>query len=211
MPKTKDFFFYRPTDGHGLPEDPVPAIVAPRPIGWISTCEPNGSLNLAPYSYFNIFNLDPPILGFACVGTKDTLRNVERTGEFAWSLVTRDLAPAMHKTSETVPPEEDEFALAGLTPAPSRLITIPRVAESPVSFECRLSQILQLQTSGGARVKTWLVFGEVLGVHIMRKMLKDGLYDTASHHPVLCGGDSSDLYFDITPETVFRIFRDIQQ
>lgn len=208
MAKTKDFLFYRPTDGHGLLEDPVPAIIAPRPIGWISTCEPNGSLNLAPYSYFNVFSLNPPIIGFSCVGSKDTLHNVERTGEFAWSLVTRDLAQAMHKTSETVPPEEDEFKLAGLTPAASKLISIPRVAESPVSFECRLSQILQLQTSGGAKLKAWVVFGEVLGVHILRKLIKDGIYDTAAQHPVLCGGDASDMYFEITPENVFRLFRE---
>jgi len=132
-----DIYFYEPRQGHGLPRDPFNALVAPRPIGWISSRGADGVLNLAPYSFFNAFNYHPPIIGFSSIGYKDSVRNIEATGEFGWSLVTRPLAEAMNQTSAQVPPEVDEFALTGLTPAPSRLIQVPRVAESPVSFECR--------------------------------------------------------------------------
>ena len=119
--------FYEPRLGHGLPHDPFNAIVGPRPIGWISTRAPDGGLNLAPYSFFSAFNYVPPIIGFASIGAKDTLRNIEATGEFGWSLATQPLAEAMNQTSASVPPETDEFVLAGLTPAPSHLIRAPRV------------------------------------------------------------------------------------
>ncbi|MBC8058928.1 MAG: flavin reductase family protein, partial [Rhizobiales bacterium] len=137
--------FYEPRLGHGLPHDPFNAIVGPRPIGWISSMNAQGGLNLAPYSFFNAFNYTPPIVGFASLGQKDTLRNVQATREFAWNLVTRPLAEAMNASCASVPPEVSEFDLAGLTPAASRVIAAPRVAESPVSFECRVTQIVQLQ------------------------------------------------------------------
>ena len=171
--------FYEPRSGHRLPHDPFNAIVGPRPIGWISSHSPAGSLNLAPYSFFNAFNYTPPIVGFASIGYKDTVRNIEQTGEFAWNLATRPLAEAMNQTCAAVPPEVSEFELAGLTPAPSRVISVPRVQESPVSFECRTTQIVQLQGADGAKVPTWLVLGEVVAVHIAQRLLKDGVYDTA--------------------------------
>ena len=130
--------FYEPAQGHGLPHDPFNAIVGPRPIGWISSRSSEGSLNLAPYSFFNGFNYTPPIVGFASVGWKDSVENIQATGEFVWNLATRPLAEAMNASSAAVGPEVDEFALAGLTPAASRLVAAPRVAESPVSFECKL-------------------------------------------------------------------------
>ena len=107
---------YEPRKGHGLPHDPFNAIVGPRPIGWISTCNAQGALNLAPYSFFNAFNYVPPIVGFASIGAKDTLRNIEETGEFVCNLATRDLAEAMNQTCAAVAPEVNEFELAGLTP-----------------------------------------------------------------------------------------------
>ena len=97
------FHFYEPRDGHGLPHDPFNAIVGPRPIGWISSCTTDGALNLAPYSFFNAFNYTPPIVGFSSVGYKDTVRNIEQTGEFAWNLVTRELVDAMNRSSAQVP------------------------------------------------------------------------------------------------------------
>ncbi|ABE45686.1 Conserved protein/domain typically associated with flavoprotein oxygenases DIM6/NTAB family-like protein [Polaromonas sp. JS666] len=127
--------FYEPRHGHGLPHDPFNAIVGPRPIGWISSRNAEGALNLAPYSFFNAFNYTPPIVGFASIGYKDTVRNVEQTGEFAWNLATRPLAEAMNQTCAPVPPEVSEFGLAGLTPVDSRVIEVQRVAESPVSCE----------------------------------------------------------------------------
>jgi flavin reductase (DIM6/NTAB) family NADH-FMN oxidoreductase RutF len=198
--------FYEPRNGHGLPHDPFNAIVGPRPIGWIASRSQAGALNLAPYSFFNAFNYVPPIVGFASIGAKDTLRNVQETGEFVWNLATRALAEAMNTTCAAVPPEVDEFALAGLTPIPSQLVGVPRVAESPVSFECRLTQIVQLERASGEQVPTWLVLGEVVGVHIARASLIDGVYDTAGAGHILRGGGPAD-YFTIGPEQLFRMHR----
>ncbi len=198
--------FYEPRLGHGLPHDPFNAIVGPRPIGWISSRGEGGAVNLAPYSFFNGFNYTPPIVGFASIGFKDTVRNVLQTREFVWNLATRALAEQMNASCAAVPPEVNEFELAGLTQAPSRLVGPPRVAESPVAFECRLTQSFQLQDADGAPVDTWMVLGEVVAVHIDRAMLKDGVYDTAAARPILRGGGPAD-YFEISPESRFRMFR----
>ena len=198
--------FYEPHLGHGLKHDPFNAIVGPRPIGWVSSRSNSGVLNLAPYSFFNAFNYVPPLIGFSSIGRKDSLNNIEANGEFVWNLVTRPLAEAMNQTCEGVPPEVDEFALAGLTPTPSRLLSVPRVAESPVSFECRCTQVVQLQTAAGATVPSWLVLGEVVGVHLDRRLLVDGVYDTAAAGHVLRGGGPAD-YFSVGPEQLFKMFR----
>jgi len=198
--------FYEPRQGHGLPHDPFNAIVGPRPIGWISSLSGAGVRNLAPYSFFNAFNYVPPIVGFASIGAKDTLRNVQETGEFVWNLATRPLAEAMNASCAAVGPEVDEFALAGLTPTPSRLVAAPRVAESPVAFECKVTQIIQLQQASGETVPTWLVLGEVVGVHIAAASLKDGIYDTAAAGHILRGGGPAD-YFSVGPEQLFRMHR----
>ena len=197
---------YQPRHGHGLPHDPFNAIVGPRPIGWISTQSAAGLLNLAPYSFFNAFNYTPPIVGFASIGHKDTVRNVEETGEFVWNLATRALAERMNQTSASVPPEVDEFSLAGLTPLASQLVHPPRVQQSPVSFECLHTQTLQLQGVDGVAVPTWLVLGEVVVVHIDQRLLKDGVYDTAGADHILRGGGPAD-YFSIGPEQLFRMKR----
>ena len=195
--------FYRPSEGHGLRHDPFNAIVGPRPIGWIASQDGQGRRNLAPYSFFNAFNYVPPIVGFASSGAKDTLRNVRETGEFSWNLATRALAERMNQSCAAVPPEVDEFVLAGLTPVASREIAVPRVAESPVSFECRVSQIVQLQGAAGNTVETWLVLGEVVAVHIAQALLRDGVYDTAAAHPILRGGGAGD-YFELGERFVMR-------
>ena len=195
--------FYRPSEGHGLRHDPFNAIVGPRPIGWIASQDGQGRRNLAPYSFFNAFNYVPPIVGFASIGAKDTLRNVRETGEFSWNLATRALAERMNQSCAAVPPEVDEFVLAGLTPVASREIAVPRVAESPVSFECRVSQIEQLQGAAGNTVETWLVLGEVVAVHIAQALLRDGVYDTAAAHPILRGGGAGD-YFELGERFVMR-------
>jgi len=198
--------FYEPRSGHRLPHDPFNAIVGPRPIGWISSCSPAGRLNLAPYSFFNAFNYTPPIVGFASIGYKDTVRNIEQTGEFVWNLATRPLAEAMNQTCAAVQPEVSEFELAGLTPAASRLVSVPRVLESPVSFECRSTQIVQLEGADGAKVPTWLVLGEVVAVHIAQRLLKNGVYDTAGAEHILRGGGPGD-YFTVGPEQLFKMYR----
>ena len=201
-----DSYYYQPALGHGLAHDPFNAIVGPRPIGWIASRSAEGILNLAPYSFFNAFNYTPPIIGFASIGHKDSLSNIEQTGEFVWNLATLPLAEAMNQSCAAVGPEVDEFELAGLTPAPSRLIDVPRVAESPVSFECRKTQIIQLQSAAGDAVNTWLVLGEVVGVHIDRRLLVDGVYQTAAAEPILRGGGPAD-YFRIEPNALFRMHR----
>ena len=203
---TTDIHFYEPSAGHGLAHDPFNALVAPRPIGWISSRSRDGVLNLAPYSFFNAFNYKPPLVGFASIGYKDSVRNIEETGEFGWNLATRPLAEAMNQSCAAVGPEVDEFQLAGLTPEPSRVIGVPRVKETPVSFECRLSQILRLTGADGTETDTWMVFGEVVGVHIARRLLKDGVYQTADAEPILRGGGPAD-YFGISPDKSFQMYR----
>ena len=197
---------YEPAHGHGLPHDPFNAIVGPRPIGWMSTRSAGGALNLAPYSFFNAFNYVPPIIGFSSIGFKDTVRNIGETGEFVWNLVTRDLAEAMNQTCAAVPADVDEFALAGLTPLPSRVVGVPRVGESPVAFECRVTQTLRLQRADGQAVDSWLTLGEVVAVHIAKSLLKDGVYDTAAARPILRAGGPAD-YFEIAPAQLFRMHR----
>ena len=205
-PPARTFHSYEPRQGHGLPHDPFNAIVGPRPIGWISTQSATGATNLAPYSFFNAFNYVPPIVGFASIGYKDTVRNVQATSEFVWNLATRDLAEVMNQSCAVVPPEVSEFDLTGLTPLPSTRVRPPRVAESPVTFECRSTQILQLQGVDGAPVDTWLVLGEVVAVHIDTGLLKNGVYDTANAGHILRGGGPAD-YFTVGPEQLFRMYR----
>lgn len=201
-----DLHSYEPRLGHGLPHDPFNAIVGPRPIGWVATRSAEGVLNLAPYSFFNAFNYTPPIVGFSSTSEKDSLRNARATGEFVWNLVTRPLAEAMNASSAMVAPEVDEFQLAGLTPVASKCVNVPRVGESPVAFECRVTQIIQLQGADGQPASAWLTLGEVVAVHIARELLVDGVYDTAAARPVLRAGGPAD-YFEITPETRFRMRR----
>ena len=206
MAEKADYYYYEPSKGHGLPHNPFNAIIGPRPIGWIATRRALGGFNLAPYSFFNAFAYTPPIIGFASTGAKDTLRNVQDTGEFIWNLATRELASQMNQTSATVAPEVSEFDLAGLTPIAATRVAAPRVAESPVAMECKVTQILQLTDTLGAPMANWMVFGEVVAVHIARHLLVDGIYDTAAAHPILRAG-GPDGYAEISPAVMFRMRR----
>jgi flavin reductase (DIM6/NTAB) family NADH-FMN oxidoreductase RutF len=197
---------YDPKAGHGLKHDPLNAIVAPRPIGWISTISTAGVRNLAPYSFFNAFNYRPPIIGFSSTAWKDSVRNIEETGQFVWNLATRPLAQAVNATSATVPHDVDEFDLAGLTAAPSTRVAPPRVAESPVAFECRLTQLIRLADAEGAPVDAWLTLGEVVMVHIDQALLVDGVYDTVAAEPILRGGGPAD-YFGVDGAGKFQMYR----
>jgi flavin reductase (DIM6/NTAB) family NADH-FMN oxidoreductase RutF len=203
---SKNLHYYEPVNGHGLRHDPFNAIVAPRPIGWISSRDADGKVNLAPYSFFNGFNYTPPIIGFSSISWKDSVRNIQDTGEFVWNLATRDLAQQMNATSAHVPRDVNEFELAGLTMAPGKLVNVPRVAESPVSFECKLTQIVQLQSAAGNKVQGWLTLGEVVAVHIDKAMIKDGVYQTALARPIMRAGRRGD-YFEIRPENMFEMVR----
>lgn len=186
--------FYRPAEGHRLPHDPFNAIVGPRPIGWIGTLDAEGRRNLAPYSFFNALNYSPPLVGFSSNAWKDTVANCQETGEFTWNLVTRGLAEQMNTSATTA--EIDEFTVAELEAAGSSEIAAPRVAASPVNFECRVTQIVDLRTIAGEPSGSWFVVGEVVGVHIDESLLIDGIYDTAAAEPVLRAGGPT-AYFGI--------------
>lgn len=201
-----DMHYYDPADGHGLAHDPFKAIVGPRPIGWISSCDRDGRVNLAPYSYFNAFHDKPPIVAFGSSEWKDSIANIEATGEFVANLATKPLAEAMNRTSAPVARGINEFELAGLTPAPCRRVRPPRVAESPAALECKLLQIIRQHDLQGRPLDAWMVLGQVVGVHIAKAFIRDGLFDTAAAHPIMRGGYMAD-YFEATPETQFRMRR----
>jgi flavin reductase (DIM6/NTAB) family NADH-FMN oxidoreductase RutF len=201
-----DAHFYEPSRGHGLRHNPLNSIVAPRPIGWISTLSAGGVRNLAPYSFFNLYSYTPPVIGFTSTGWKDSAANAVATGEFCWNLATRPLAEAMSASSAHVASDVDEFDVAGLTPATSRLVAAPHVAESPVVFECRVTQTLQLAALDGRRLLAWLTLGEVVGIHIDPALIEDGSYNTVLARPIVRGGGPAD-YFEITEAARFRVYR----
>ena len=204
MPTSRHF--YRPEDGHGLAHDPFNSIIAPRPIGWVSTKSASGQVNLAPYSFFNAFNYQPPIIGFSSIGYKDSVNNAQQSGEFCWNLVTRSLVEAMNETSAMVSSDIDEFELAGLNKRESTIVAVPHVADCPVVMECKTTQIVQLQSARGDKCETWLVLGEVVGVHIAKALIEDGVYQTARAEPVMRGGGPAD-YFGISEADRFQIAR----
>lgn len=184
--------FYHPDEGHGLRHDPFKAIVAPRVIGWISSQSATGQVNLAPYSFFGAFATFPYIIGFSSEGFKDSIANIEATGEFVWNLSSQPLAQQMNKTSAPVSHEIDEFDLAGLTKAPGVNVSVPHVAESPAALECKLLQIIRLNALDGKPMDNWLTLGQVVGVHIRGEFLKDGLFDTAAAQPIMRAGYRGD-------------------
>ena len=178
--------FYEPhsRDRQKLPHDPFKAIVAPRPIGWISTQSNDGQINLAPYSYFNAFSGKPPIVGFSSDGVKDSATFAHESGEFVFNLASFELLNAVSQTSAPLPRGVNEFEHAGLTMAPCRLVKAPRVAEAHASFECKLTHFLHLSDHKGAKVDNFLVIGEVVGVHIDDNFIVDGRFDTAKARPL---------------------------
>jgi flavin reductase (DIM6/NTAB) family NADH-FMN oxidoreductase RutF len=199
-----DVYFYDPAKGHGLKHDPFKAIVAPRLIGWISSRSASGQLNLAPYSFFGAFATFPAIIGFCSEGRKDSICNIEETGEFVWNLATRPLAEQMNRTSAPVAPEVDEFELARLTAAPGRNVAVPHVGESPASLECKLLQIIRLNNLDGEPMDNYLALGQVVGVHIQSAYLKDGLFDTQAAQAIMRAGYRAD-YAQIGE--MFQMFR----
>jgi len=189
-----------------LPHDPFKAIVAPRPIGWISSISAKGEVNLAPYSFFNGVNSRPPMVMFASEGRKDSVRNIEETGEFVCNLATWDLRDAMNATSAPLPHGVNEMERAGLAAAPSRLVKPPRVAAAPCALECKLVRVVPLETHTHQPVGSHVVFGEVVGVHIDDRYVVDGRLDTAALQPIArCGYDQYavvEALFSMTrPET----------
>ena len=184
--------FYEPSRrNHGLPHNPLKAIVAPRPIGWISSLSAAGVANLAPYSFFNLVSESPDIVMFSSSGVKDTVRNIVETGEFVCNLATRELMAEVNLTSAVLPPDESEFDLAGLAQAPSRMVGPPRVAAAPCALECLLVEARELVGRSGAPTGNVLVFGEIVGIHIDEAFIEDGLLRIEKLHALArCG------YFD---------------
>lgn len=179
--------FYRPgKDDHGLPHNPFKAIVSPRPIGWISSVDGAGRVNLAPYSFFNAIADNPPLVMFSSSGaktdrgdTKDAVAGIRETGEFVCNMVSKSLAEAMNQSSGNYPADVDEFEAAGLEKAECRVVKAPRVAAAPAALECRLWKVIDLPADGQK-----LVIGEVVGVHIDDAMLKDGIFDVTAFQVV---------------------------
>ena len=181
-------FYETARNDHGLPYDPLKAIIAPRPIGWITAMGANGDINLAPYSFFNAFSTRPPIVGFSSEGFKDSVALIEETGEFVCNLATYDLREEMNATAATLPRGVNEMEIAGLTPAPSRLVKPPRVAASPCALECRFLKTVTLNDLQGRELDKHLVLGMVVGVHIDDRFITNGMVDTAAMRPIArCG------------------------
>lgn len=195
--------FYRYEDGHGLPHDPLKAIVAPRPIGWISSRAGDGRVNLAPYSFFNMISTRPCLLMFSSEGHKDSVAFIEETREFAANLVSANLSEAMNATSVNAPRGVSEFEYSGLTPADCRLIGAPRVAEAFATLECVVTDIQNPKDRHGKPVSAIMVIGEVVGVHLDEAILTNGLVDMAKARPVSRLG-----YMDFASVSeTFRMFR----
>lgn len=169
--------FYEPARGHGLPHNPLKALVAPRPIGWISTLAEDGVANLAPYSFFNAISDSPPLVIFSSGDGKDSAAIAEATGEFVVNVVGRDLAKMMNATSVNAPRGVDEFDFAGLERAASVLVRPPRVKAAPAALECRVTEVVRPLGLDGRRADATVVIGEVVGVHIADACLVDGLFD----------------------------------
>ena len=175
-------------DDLGFAHDPFKAIVAPRPIGWITALSAKGEVNLSPYSFFNAISSRPNIVMFSSENKKDAVAFVEETGEFTCSLVTKALAQPMNLTSAPLPRGESEYAHAGLTMAPSRFVKPPRVAGTPAALECKLLSIQQLHDLDGNVVPRWMVLGQVVGTFIDDAFVKEGRFDTAGANPIArCG------------------------
>ncbi|MGI9483716.1 MAG: flavin reductase family protein [Hyphomicrobiales bacterium] len=182
-------FYDAVKNNHGLPHDPFKALIAPRPIGWISSLDADGVVNLAPYSFFNGMASNPHYVCFGSQGRKDSQSNIETTGEFVCNLAVWDLRDQMNATSASVPASIDEMKIAGLTPAPCQFVKPLRVAESPAAFECVHFQTVELEGDDGGPHDYAIVIGKVLGVHINDNYItEDGLFDTAKAMPIARGG-----------------------
>ncbi len=190
--------FYRPSEGHGLPRNPFTALIAPRPIGWISTRGADGSENLAPYSFFNAVSYTPPQVMFCTTGSKpdrdggkDSLANIRETGVFCVNIVSKALLHAMNTSSGPWPREVDEFRLAGLERTECLTIPCSRVAAAPAALECRLTQIVPL-----AGTANTMAIGEVIGIHISDACLIDGRFAAETYVPVARMGYQDYVFAD---------------
>ena len=204
--------FYEPRNkDHGLPRNPFNSLVIPRPIGWISTVDNSGVFNLAPYSFFNAVSYSPPTVmfcggaGSASDATKDSIRNVEATGEFVCNLATWATREQMNQSSATLPPDADEIELTGLTPVASTLVSPPRIKEAPVHLECR--HVKSVDIPGWTPADTYkMIIGEVVGIHINDEMISaEGVIDVARLIPI--GRLGYNDYTRVSDESMFTLER----
>ena len=184
-------FYDMTSHDHGGMQIPFTALVVPRPIGWISTVDSRGRVNLAPYSFYNAVSGSPPMVYFSTTGTygdnptKHSRRNAEETGEFVVNMVSAELAEQMNVTTAMVAYGIDEMKLAGLTPEPCRFVKPPRVKESPVALECKYWRTIEMPAEKGhEHQRGAVVFGQVVGIHIDDSIIKDGRIDTLAFKPV---------------------------
>ena len=181
-------FYETAKNDHGLPRDPFKAIVVPRPIGWLTSVSLKGEINLAPYSFFNAVSEEPPMVMFSSGGRKDSIAFIEETGEFVCNFASFALREAVSKTGMEFPRGVNEMIEAGLDPAPSQLVRPPRVAASPCALECKLLQVVDLHDLDGKASQRFVVFGQVVGVYIDDRFIRDGRLDTAAMQPIArCG------------------------
>ncbi|OCP17182.1 MULTISPECIES: flavin reductase family protein [unclassified Ensifer] len=197
-------FYDTAANRHGLPHDPFKAIVSPRPIGWIGTRATDGSLNIAPYSFFNAISDRPKLVMFSSSGYKDSVRNIEATGEFTASFASRNLSEAVNKTSIAAPHGESEFAIAGLTPIDGTLVKAPFVGEAYAALECRLTEMFQPKGLDGEPSDNYVVIGQVVGIHIRDEAIRDGRFDMATVRPLARLGymdycDGGDVFQMVRP------------
>jgi flavin reductase (DIM6/NTAB) family NADH-FMN oxidoreductase RutF len=182
--------FFKPSqrDKNVLRHDPFKALIAPRPIGWVSTMNARGDVNLAPYSFFNAFSTEPPLVGFCSEGPKDSVSFARESREFVWNMATWDLREQMNLTSAPLERGANEFVHAGLAMAPSHLVRPPRVAVSPAAMECRVCDIYQLRDATGEPTPRFLTIGEVVMIHIDDRYVRDGMIQVVEMKPLArCG------------------------
>ncbi|WP_075288784.1 flavin reductase family protein [Pararhizobium arenae] len=177
-------FYETSTNIHGLAHDPFKAIVSPRPIGWIGSRANDGSYNLAPYSFFNAISDTPKLVMFSSSGRKDSVTNIEQTGEFTASFASRDLADKMNMSSIAAPRGESEFDIAGLTPEIGKLVSAPFVAEAYAALECKVTEMFQPKTLSGDVSDNYMVIGQVVGIHIREEAIREGRFDMARVRPI---------------------------
>jgi flavin reductase (DIM6/NTAB) family NADH-FMN oxidoreductase RutF len=192
-------FYETSTNQHGLPHNPFKAIVVPRPIGWIGSSNSPGQHNLAPYSYFNAFSDQPPIVGFSSTGYKDSVRNIDATGNFTCNFVSAEFTEKLNVSSAGFSPDINEFDQAGIAIRPSKMVDAPGVEGAAAILECRHLETKQLADLDGKHIESYLVLGQVVGIYIDDGCLVDGKFDSAVVKPIARLG-----YLDYT--TVEKVF-----
>ena len=197
-------FYATDTNDHGLRHDPFKALVV-RPIGWVTAMSAKGEINLSPYSFFNQVSDKPPMVAFSSAGRKDALTFIEETGEFVCNLASHDLREAMNTTSAGLLRGVSEMDHAGLEAAPSRLVKPPRVKDAFAALECRWLRTVPLTPLDGGEAGYNLVIGQVVGIDIDDRFVKDGLVDTGAMRPIMRAGYRD--YFVVTPENRFSMTR----